>query len=369
MTAAHLGSLTLNGRDVVPLAFDAVKGGLRPTTLEGRPPMSEDEVGLGAEVARRLGVGVGDEVDALGTVGTARPLRVVGIVVTPDSAGNGAAMSFDGYAELSPTATKNVVFIRFRDGAPADVADVVAAASYSPPGALVTPTSVRALQRVTAAPLVLGLVLAVLLTVASAYLIATSVSARSRDLAVLRALGCNRRQLPRDHPLAGGVGDGVGRTGRAARRPHRGTPGRPTPHRRARHRSRCRRTGAAGADGSRRSDRDGQCARARAGAACRTGQHGGAYARPLRSPISNSLDRSMPRSLTSAPVFERFTDRARRVVVLSQEEARPAGPHLHRHRTPTPRAVARRRRRRREGAQRARGRTAIRASRCRIDHR
>jgi putative ABC transport system permease protein len=42
---------------------------------------------------------------------------------------------------------------------------------------------------------VLGIVLAVLLTVASAYLLATSVSARSRDLAVLRALGCNRRQL------------------------------------------------------------------------------------------------------------------------------------------------------------------------------
>ena len=53
----------------------------------------------------------------------------------------------DGYAELSPTATENVVFIRSRDGAPADVADAVAAASYSPPGALVTPTSMHALRQ------------------------------------------------------------------------------------------------------------------------------------------------------------------------------------------------------------------------------
>ena len=195
VTGAHIGSLTLNSRDVATLAFDAVKGGLRPTTLEGRPPASNDEVGLGAEVARRLGVGVGDEVDAVGPVGAARPLRVVGIVVTPDSAGNGAAMTFEGYAALSPTATKNVLFVNFRKGAPADAADVVAADNFSPPGALVTPTSVRALQRVTAAPLVLAVVLAVLLTVACAYLLATSVAARSRDLAVLRALGCDRRQV------------------------------------------------------------------------------------------------------------------------------------------------------------------------------
>jgi putative ABC transport system permease protein len=138
---------------------------------------------------------VGDEVNAVGSVGAARQLRIVGIVVTPDSAGNGAAMTFDGYAELSPTATKNLLFIRFRKGAPAHAADVVSADNFSPPGALVTPTSVRALQRVTAAPLVLGIVLAVLLTVACAYLLATSVAARARDLAVLRALGCNGRQL------------------------------------------------------------------------------------------------------------------------------------------------------------------------------
>ena len=53
----------------------------------------------------------------------------------------------------------------------------------------------QALQRVTAAPVLLGLVLAVLLFVGCAYLLATSVRARRRDLAILRALGSNSRQL------------------------------------------------------------------------------------------------------------------------------------------------------------------------------
>jgi FtsX-like permease family len=92
-------------------------------------------------------------------------------------------------------ATKNVLLVNFRDRAHADAAKRLAAANFSPPNAVPTPTSVRALRRVTAAPFVLGVVLTVLLVVSCAYLLATSVRARRRDLAILRALGSNRRQL------------------------------------------------------------------------------------------------------------------------------------------------------------------------------
>jgi ABC-type lipoprotein release transport system permease subunit len=67
--------------------------------------------------------------------------------------------------------------------------------NFTPPGALITPTSVRALERVTAAPFLLGMVLAVLLVTGCAYLLASSVRARRRDLAILRALGSDGRQL------------------------------------------------------------------------------------------------------------------------------------------------------------------------------
>jgi len=54
---------------------------------------------------------------------------------------------------------------------------------------------VSALQRVTAAPYLLAIVLLTFLVVASAYLLPASVRARRQDLGVLRALGCDGRQL------------------------------------------------------------------------------------------------------------------------------------------------------------------------------
>ncbi|MEP7201797.1 MAG: ABC transporter permease [Ilumatobacteraceae bacterium] len=53
----------------------------------------------------------------------------------------------------------------------------------------------RALERVTAAPLLLGAVLALLVVVGCAYTLASSIRARRRDLAILRSLGSNDRQL------------------------------------------------------------------------------------------------------------------------------------------------------------------------------
>jgi putative ABC transport system permease protein len=96
---------------------------------------------------------------------------------------------------LNPTATENIVLVDFRAGAPPSVAEAVQQANFSPPGTLLKPTSVRALQRVTAAPFLLAIVLTVLLIAAGAYLLTTSIRAAHRDLAVLRALGTNRRQL------------------------------------------------------------------------------------------------------------------------------------------------------------------------------
>jgi ABC-type lipoprotein release transport system permease subunit len=195
VTAAAIGSVTLDGLDVATIAVDPLLGDLRPTSLDGRAPTAADEIGLGAEVARRLGVGVGDSVDAVGSTGVSEVLEVVGIVVTPDSAGNGAAMTFDGFGALNPTATRNIVLVDFREGAPTDIAEQVAGAAYTPPDALVKPTSIRALQRVTTAPFVLVVVLAGLLLVACGYLLSTSLRAHRRELAVLRALGADSRQL------------------------------------------------------------------------------------------------------------------------------------------------------------------------------
>jgi ABC-type lipoprotein release transport system permease subunit len=195
LMGATIGSVSVDGADTPTLAFTTAKGGLVPTVLRGRSPAGSGEIGLGAEVARRLGVGLGDTVEVAGVSGSSRPLAVVGIVVTPDSAGAGAAMSFDAYHELNPSATQNLVLVDFRQGAPVGARRALAAANFSPPGALPVPTSVRALGRVTAAPFLLAAVLALLLVVGCTYLLASSVRARRGDLAILRALGSNSRQL------------------------------------------------------------------------------------------------------------------------------------------------------------------------------
>lgn len=195
VTGANIGSVTINGSDTATIGFDSAKGNLTPTVLHGRDPLTPTEIGIGAEVARRLDVDVGDMVEVVGASGQASSFAVVGIVVTPDSAGNGAAITFDAYRRLNPSATENVVLANFRTGTSRRAINALADANYSPPDALLTPTSVRALGRVTAAPLLLGVVLAVLLFVGCAYLLATSVRARQRDLAILRALGSDSRQL------------------------------------------------------------------------------------------------------------------------------------------------------------------------------
>ena len=78
------------------------KGDLVPTVLEGRVPRTDDEIGIGAEVARRVGVDVGDHVEVAGVTGDPDRMLVVGIVVLPGTAGNGATMTFDSYRADEP---------------------------------------------------------------------------------------------------------------------------------------------------------------------------------------------------------------------------------------------------------------------------
>lgn len=213
VTGANIGSVTIDGSDTTTIAFATAKGDLVPTVLEGRVPRADDEVGIGAEVARRIGADIGDHVDVTGVTGDSVTMLVVGIVVLPDTAGDGAAMTFGAYVRINPTATQNVVFVRFRPGAPASAVDAAAAAAYSPPDSLSTPVSIRALERVTAAPFLLCGVFALMLLVSGAYVLASSVRARKPDRDPSGA-GGEWSPAPSRGPLAGGTrhrSDGRGR--------------------------------------------------------------------------------------------------------------------------------------------------------------
>lgn len=195
VTAATLRSLTIGDRDVPLFAFDAAKGGLAPVVLDGRAPSGTDEISLGREVARRLDLRIGDTVDVTALTGASATLRVVGITVVPEDAGAGVAMAFDGYAALVPDATRDILLVRFGPDAPADAVEQLASLSFTPPGTLTLPTGVKALDRVATMPFAIALILGALLAVALYYHLFVSLRDRAGDLAVLRALGADNRDV------------------------------------------------------------------------------------------------------------------------------------------------------------------------------
>ena len=195
VTAATVGSLSLDGADVPVTAVEPIRGGILPVILEGRGPSGPDEIALGRVVARRLDRTIGTTVEAVGPSGTTAQLEVVGLAVSPDEAGDGAVMSWDGYAALDPDATRNLVFVRYAPGLTDAEAAQLAEEGHTPPDVATLPTSVQALDRVTSAPFVLAAVLVILALVAIGHGLVTSVRSRRHDLAVLRALGGSRHQL------------------------------------------------------------------------------------------------------------------------------------------------------------------------------
>jgi hypothetical protein len=79
--------LKLDGRLVETYAF-APGSTLHPTLRSGRAPRRADEIALGRDTMRDLGLSVGDTVEARGTEGSGR-LRVVGSAAYPELGNNG----------------------------------------------------------------------------------------------------------------------------------------------------------------------------------------------------------------------------------------------------------------------------------------
>ncbi len=195
LALATTGPLTINGHTVTVFATEAIRGTTAPVMVEGQRPRTANEIALGAESARRLLVQTGDTVNASGSAKHAVELRVTGLVATPDTAGNGASMTFEAYRAIEPAATKNLLLVKYRKGASLKTSERIAKTIFTPVGALPTPTSVGALEKVIPAPKLLAALLTVLVIVAAALQIMSSVRRHRRDLSVLVALGSTPRQI------------------------------------------------------------------------------------------------------------------------------------------------------------------------------
>jgi putative ABC transport system permease protein len=178
------------------------------TMLEGRWPRSNQEVAVGRQTARALGVSIGDTVQAQ-QAGTTKDLTVVGIPVFPDfgfgpGLGQGAGATMDLLRQFYPEATLNLVVAKFTPGADqAATLDRINSGLQTVNQDLEINlrdqnelgVSVLSTQKSRELPLILAVLFGVVAFVSLIHVLVTSVRRRRRDLAILRTIGFRRRQI------------------------------------------------------------------------------------------------------------------------------------------------------------------------------
>ncbi|HEX9259660.1 MAG TPA: FtsX-like permease family protein, partial [Acidimicrobiales bacterium] len=182
--------------DVVGL--QPVAGDIAPTTLSGRLPTGPDETALGRVTARRLGVGVGDELDVRSAAGEVT-LRVTGLAVIPGveggGLGNGAIVTRAGLERLEPGVTLGNALVRLKGGASAGVVQRLSDDIGMQVGQFDPPAEIVSIERVRSVPYLIALALGALAVLSLAHQLIVSARQRVRDLAIMHALGSSGRSL------------------------------------------------------------------------------------------------------------------------------------------------------------------------------
>jgi hypothetical protein len=187
----------LNRRRVYIAAMDDIKGRIGPVVTGGRQPERSDEIVLTRKVLDALGAGVGDSVGA--RVGAHRlRMRIVGRTVMPESWCScprpSGAMTFEAFKELRPHAQPGVFEARVAPEAnrAATITRLERAYIHPAPG---PPKTIADFEGVRNLPVVVSALLAAIAAAALAHTLVTAIRRRRRQLAVLKTLGFDRRQL------------------------------------------------------------------------------------------------------------------------------------------------------------------------------
>jgi predicted lysophospholipase L1 biosynthesis ABC-type transport system permease subunit len=192
--------LQIGALDVDAMGIQPLRGAIAPTVVAGRAPQRPGEILLGARTLRDLHVGVGDTV-VVGYGAKQSSMRVVGRGVLTEFAGaarlgEGGSLTLAGMRRVVPDAAADVVLVRMRPGA--RVAGVLrqfdrAAGQnvYLP----AKPSDLADLERVGGVPSVVAGLLGLMAVATLAHTLMASVSRRRRDLAILKVVGFERRQV------------------------------------------------------------------------------------------------------------------------------------------------------------------------------
>jgi len=208
-TFAQDGVASVNGKATDFLAFDP-KGTAPPVVVTGHLPAADDEVALGRQFMRDLGVHLGSTVELslhdqdFGAAGDQEPrrMRVVGEALDPafgneSDIGQGGLVTLAGVRAAGGRPAVQLALTRLRDG-PTTAAYQRLDRAYTQEIATdYIPARVVNLHRVRGVPLLGVAVAAILGTFLLVYALIAGVRLRTRELAVLRALGLSSRRLRR----------------------------------------------------------------------------------------------------------------------------------------------------------------------------
>lgn len=226
IAVGDFGEAVIGETRVPAISWDTMKGDVDLVAIEGRTAITDGEIALGGKTLDDLGLDVGDSVDADVGRGT-ESFRIVGELVFPrlglgsfatTGLGVGAQLHVDAMPPLSvppPEEGEGMPPVFLHDGRmfnfaalsvaegdsiDADLEEISALGDEMVGEAFIyrtsqRPTTIADLERVRSVPALLAVALAALAAATLAHGLASSIRARRRELAVLSALGFQRRHL------------------------------------------------------------------------------------------------------------------------------------------------------------------------------
>lgn len=188
------------GVDVGASALVEAVGHIEPRMLAGSAPRTVHDIALGGSTARQLGVSVGDEVQVDVGEGpvpfTVSGLAVMNLGFDSERIGEGSILTPAGIERAGGELETTFVLVEYAPGVDADVAYRSLREDWG--NTVLRPlraTDVNQLHEVRYLPVGFSLLLAVLSVVTLAFVLALTIRRRRRDLALLRTLGFDGRQL------------------------------------------------------------------------------------------------------------------------------------------------------------------------------
>jgi hypothetical protein len=194
---------SVDGRPVPIAGFEFGEGDVGPPLLEGRAATADGEVVLGHDTLAAIGRHVGDTV-SVSVQDTTTEMRVVGSAMLNgaigdnQTPGDGVLVAMSQLHTFVPEASgePNGYLVRLAPGVDpaAAYADLRAAFGPTVLGPH-PPTQVANVLKVRSLPVALAVAVGCASAILLLYALVTTVRGRRRDLAVLKALGANRRQV------------------------------------------------------------------------------------------------------------------------------------------------------------------------------